>query len=57
MGSHRKLDFQSLQLHTFQSNKRKRSRGNSHSSDSFDDDPHYQEIPEELILNLPGTRI
>ena len=55
----RKPDFQSLQLHTFQSNQRKRSRTISISRDSFEDDPNYQEIdiPEELILNQPRTRI
>ena len=37
--SHKKLDFRSLHLHTFQSNKRKRSRGISLSKDSFDNDP------------------
>ena len=37
--------------------KRKRSHGISPSRDSFDDNPHYQEIPEELILNLPSIRI
>ena len=55
----RKPDFQSLQLHTFQPNQRKRSHTVSISQDSFEDDPNYQEIdiPEELILNLPSTRI
>ena len=57
MGSHRNTDFQLLQLRTFQPNKRKRSRGISHSRDSFGDDPDYQEIPEELILKLPSARI
>ena len=55
--SHMKPDFQSLHFHTFQPNKRKRSRGNSISRDSLDKDPDYQEIPEELFLNLPSTRI
>ena len=57
MSSHRKPDFQSIQLHILQPNKRRRSRGISHSRDFFEDDPDYQEIPEELILNLPSTRI
>ena len=52
-----KPDFQSLHLHTFQPIKRKRSRGTSLSRDSLDKDPDYQEIPEELFLNLPSTRI
>ena len=52
-----KPDFESLHLHTFQSNKRKRSRGISFSRDSFDKGPDYQEIPEELFLNLPSTRL
>ena len=55
--SHKKPNFQSLQLHTFQPNKRKRSCGISLSRESSDDDPDYHEIPEELILNLPSTRI
>ena len=25
------------------------------SKDSFEDDPNYQEIPEELTLYLPGA--
>ena len=54
--SHKKPDFQSLQLNTFHPNKRKRSHGISHSRDFFDDDPDYQKIPEELTLNLPSTR-
>ena len=53
--SRMKSDFQSLHLHTFQPNKRKRSRGISLSSDSLDRDPDYQEISEELFLNLPCT--
>ena len=52
-----KPDFQSLHLHTFQHNKGKRSRGISLSRDSLDKDPDYQEIPEELFLNLPSTRL
>ena len=55
--SHRKLNFQSLHLHTFHPNKRKRSRAISLSKDSFEGDPDYQEIAEKLILNLPSTRI
>ena len=54
--THRKTDFQSLQLQTFCPTKRKRSHGVSLSKDSFDDDPDYKEIPEEHILNLPDTR-
>ena len=54
--SRTKPGFQSLQLHTFQPNKRKRSHGISLSRDSLDKDPDYQEIPEELFLNLPSTR-
>ena len=57
MGSHKKPDFQSLQQHAFQPNKRNRSRGISQTRDFFEDDPDYQEIPEVLILNLPCTRI
>ena len=55
----RQPDFQSLRLHTFQPNQRKRFHTISISRDSFEDDPNYQEIdiPEELILNLPSTRI
>ena len=52
-----KPDFQSLHLHTFQPNKPKRSRGISLSRDSLDKGPDYQEIPEELFLNLPSTRL
>ena len=52
-----KPDFQSLRLRTFQSNKRKRSRGNYLSRDSIEKDSDYQEIPEELFLNLPSTRL
>ena len=55
--THRKPDFQSLHLHTFHPNKRKRSNAISLSKDSFEDDPDYQETPKELILNLPSTRI
>ena len=54
--SHTKPDFQSLHLHTFQPNKRKRSRGISLSRASLDKDHDYQGIPEELFLNLPSTR-
>ena len=59
MQSRRKPDFQSLQLHTFQPNHRKRSHTVSFSQDFFEDDPNYQEIdiPEDHILNLPSTRI
>ena len=53
--SRMKPDFQSLQLHTFRPNKRKRSGGISLSRDSLDKDPDYKEIPEELFLNLPST--
>ena len=52
-----KPDFQSLHLHTFQPNKRKRSQGTSLSRDSLDKDPDYQENPEDLFLNLPSTRV
>ena len=55
--SRTKPDFQFLHLHTFQTNKRKRSRGISLSRDSIDKYPDYQEIPEELFLNLPSTRL
>ena len=55
--SRMKPDFQSLYLHTFQPNKRKRSHGISLSREYLDKDPDYQEIPEELFLNLPSTRI
>ena len=59
MQSRRKPDFQSLQLHTFHPNHRKRSHTVSISQDSFEDDPNYQEIdiPEDHILKLPSTRI
>ena len=55
--SRMKPDFQALHLHTFQPNKRKRSREISLSRDSLDKDPDYQEIPEEHFLNLPSTPI
>ena len=57
--SRQKPDFQSLQLHTFQPNQRKRSHTVSISQDSFEEDPNYQEIDllQELILNLPSTRV
>ena len=55
--SRMKPHFQSLHLHNFQPNKRKRSRGTSLSRDFIDKDPDYQEIPDELFLNLPSTRI
>ena len=54
---HMKPSFQSLHLHTLQPINRKRSRGTSLSRDSLDKDPDYQEIPEELFLSLPSTRI
>ena len=57
IATHKKPAFQSLRLHTFHSIRRKRSRGISFSRDSFEDDPDYQEIPEELILNLPSARV
>ena len=56
IGSRTKQDFISRHLHTFQPNKRKRSRGVSLSRDSIDKDPDYQEI-KELFLNLPSTRL
>ena len=52
-----KQDFHSLHLHTFQPNKLKRSREFSLSHDSIEKDPDYQEIPEDLLFNLPSTRI
>ena len=55
--SRMKPDFQTLHLHNFQPNKRKRSRGISFSRDSLDKHPDYQENPEERFLNLPRTRI
>ena len=55
--SRMKPNFQSLHLHTFQPNMRKRSRGISLSRDSLDKEPDYQEIPEELFLNLPSTLV
>ena len=54
--SHKKPDFQSLYLHTFYPNKRNCSCGISLSRDSIQDDPDYQEIPEEDRLILPSTR-
>ena len=55
---HREPDFQSLQLHSFHPDPRKRSHHISISKDSFEDNPNYQEIdiPEEFV-NLPSTRI
>ena len=44
MNSRTKPDFQSLHLHTFQTNKCKRSRKMSLSRDSLDKDPDYLEI-------------
>ena len=55
--SHRIPKFQSLHLHTFDHKKRKRSCAISLSIHFFQDDPDYQEIPEELILNLPGMLV
>ena len=55
--SRTKPDFQSLRLHTFQPNKGKRSRGISLSRDSIEKDPEYQGIPEELLFNLPSSRL
>ena len=55
--SQKKPDFQSLYLLTFYLNELKRSRGISLSRDTIEDDPHYQESREELILKLPSTRI
>ena len=55
--SYRKPVFQSVHLHIFIPNKRKPSRGNSLSKDSFENDPDYYEIREELIRNLPSTRV
>ena len=55
--SHKQPDFQSLQLHTFHPNNRKRSHGISLSGNSFDVDSDYQEIQDELIFNLPSNRI
>ena len=52
-----KPDFQSLHLHNFQPNKRKRSRRISLSRNSIDKAPYYQEISEELFLNRPSTRL
>ena len=46
-----------LLIHTKIKNKSKRSHCISLSKDSFEDDPDWQEIPEELILNLSRTRI
>ena len=51
--SRTKADFQSLHLHTVQPNKRKRSRGISLSQDLFENDSDYQEIPKDLLFNLP----
>ena len=48
-----KRDVQSLQ----QPNKLKRSREISLSHDSIKQDPDYQEIPEDLLFNLPSTRM
>ena len=55
----RKPDFQSLQLHTFQPNQRKRSHIVSISQESIEDDHNLEEIdiPEEFILNLPSSRV
>ena len=55
--SQRKPNFKSLQLYTFQPHNQKRSRGISLSKESFENEPDYHESPEELILNLPRTRI
>ena len=57
--AHRKPDLHSLKLHTFHPNQRKRSNIVSISRDSLEEDHNYQEIdlPEELILNLPGSRV
>ena len=55
--SHKKPDFQSLYLHTFYPNKRNCSCGISLSRDSIQDDPDYQEIPEDDLLILPSNRI
>ena len=55
--SHKTPDSQSLKLHTFYPNKRKRSHGVSVSRDSFDDDLYCQEVLEEPVLYLPSTRI
>ena len=52
-----KPDFRYPHLHTFQPNKRKRSRGISLSRDSLDKDPDYQEIPEEIFLTLSSSRL
>ena len=51
--SRTKADFQSLHLHSFRPNKR--SRGISLSRDLFENDSDYQEIPKDLLFNLPPT--
>ena len=48
-----KPDFKLLHLHTFYAKRRTRTHNVSLFEDSFEEDPKYQEILEELILNLP----
>ena len=54
---HRKIDFQSLHLHTFYSNKRNCSRAKSLCEDFFEDVPDYQDVLEEFILYLSSNCI